>query len=113
MNKSELLNYEERLEEAYAYKSYTFVRDIENEGVNSVKAVACKKQTTVKVSTRYISSKLLINANISLASFIYALTHFLFLMSKPQKFMFLIKSLGTSLFLNEGYRFRFIGIYCN
>ena len=64
------MNYEERLEEAYADKSYTFVQDLENEGVNSVKAIACKKQTTIKVSTRYISSKLLINAEISLASFI-------------------------------------------
>ena len=113
------MNYQERLEDAYAYKSYTFVQDLENEGVNSVKAVACKKQTTLKVSTRYIyiyiyiSSKLLINANISLASFIYALTHFLFLMSKPQKFMLLIKPLGTSLSLNDGYRLGFIGIYCN
>ena len=33
--------------------------------------MACKNQTTVRVSTRYISSKLLINAKISLASFIY------------------------------------------
>ena len=64
------MNYEERLEEAYADKSYTFVQDLENEGVNSVKAIACKKQTTIKVSTWYISSKLLINAKISLASFI-------------------------------------------
>ena len=111
------MNYQERLEDAYAYKSYTFVQDLENEGVNSVKAVACKKQTTLKVSTRYIyiyiSSKLLINANISLASFIYELTHFLFLMSKPQKFMLLIKPLGNSLSLNDGYRLGFIGIYCN
>ena len=33
--------------------------------------MVCKKQTTVRVSTKYISSKLLINAKISLASFIY------------------------------------------
>ena len=47
------------------------MQDLEEEGVNSVKGVACKKQLSVKVSTRYISSKLLINAKISLASFIY------------------------------------------
>ena len=45
--------------------------DLEEDGVNSVKGVACKKQTMVKVSTRYISFTLLINAKISLASFIY------------------------------------------
>ena len=67
-----MLNYEDRLEEAYSDKSYTFVQDHEPDGVNSVKAVACKKQTIVKVSTRYTSSKLLINAKISLASFIYS-----------------------------------------
>ena len=47
------------------------MQDLEEEGVNSVKDVACKKQLSVKVSTRYISSKLLISAKISLASFIY------------------------------------------
>ena len=61
----------EHLEEAYSNKAYTFVQDLEEDGVNSVKGVACKKQTMVRVSTRYISSKLLINAKISLASFIY------------------------------------------
>ena len=61
----------ELLEEAYSNKAYTFVQDLEEDGVNSVKGVACKKQTMVRVSTRYISSKLFINAKISLASFIY------------------------------------------
>ena len=50
---------------------YTFVQDLEEEGVNSVKGAACKKQTVVTVSTRYISWKPLINAKISLASLIY------------------------------------------
>ena len=66
-----MLKYEDGVEEAYLDKSYTFVQDLEADDVNSVKAVACKKQTVVKVSTRYISSKLLINAEISLVSFIY------------------------------------------
>ena len=52
-------------------KAYTFVQHLEKDGVNSVKVLACKKQTMVRVSSRYISSKPLINANISLASFIY------------------------------------------
>ena len=64
------MNYEDRLEEAYADKSYTFVQDLKNDGINSVKAVSCKKMT-VKVSTMYISSNLLINAKISLASFMH------------------------------------------
>ena len=65
-----ILNFEDHLEEAYTNKSYTFVQEFEKEGINSVKAVVCKKQTYLKVS-RYISSKLLINAKTSLASFIY------------------------------------------
>ena len=69
--KSKLLSHVQHLEEAYSNKAYTFVQDLEEDGVNSVKGVACKKQTMVRVSTRYISSKLLINAKISLASFIY------------------------------------------
>ena len=69
--RSKVLNYEERLEEAYSDKSYTSVQDLEAEGVSSVKAIACKKQTAVKVSTRYLFSKLLINSKISLGSFIY------------------------------------------
>ena len=68
--RSKVLNYKERLEEAYTNKSYTFVQDLEAEGVNSVKPIACKKQTVVKVSTRYLFSKLLINSEISLGSFI-------------------------------------------
>ena len=35
-------NYVNRLEEAYVDKSYTFVQDLEEDGVNSVFAVACK-----------------------------------------------------------------------
>ena len=64
------MNTTEHLEEAYSNKAYTFVQDLEQKGVNSVKGIACKKQSTVKVSTRYISSKLLINPKMSLASFI-------------------------------------------
>ena len=60
------------LREAYtAGKSYTFAQDLEKDGVNSVFAVACKRQNNVRVSTRYIAAKLLINAKISLASFLY------------------------------------------
>ena len=66
-----IINFEDHLEEPYSDKSYTFVQELENEVANSIRAVACKKQNCVKVSTRYISPKLLINANISLASFIY------------------------------------------
>ena len=68
---NKVLNYVNRLEEAYADKSYTFVQDLEKDGVNSVFAVACKRQNNVRVSTRYIAAKLLINAKISLASFLY------------------------------------------
>ena len=69
--KSKLLSHVEHLEEVYSSKAYTFVQDLEEDGVNSAKGVACKKQTMVKVSTRYISFTLLINATIFLASFIY------------------------------------------
>ena len=67
------MNYEDRLEEAYSDKSCTFIQDLEADGVNSVKAVACKKKPLLKsvVCIRYISSKLLINTKSSLASFIY------------------------------------------
>ena len=41
---NKVLNYKDRLEEAYSDKSYTFVQDLEAEGVNSVKGVACKKK---------------------------------------------------------------------
>ena len=70
-SKSKLLSHEGHLEDAYANKAYTFVQDFEEEGVNSVKGVACKKKTMVRVSTASISSKLLINAKISITSFIY------------------------------------------
>ena len=69
--KNKVLSHEGLLEKAYSNKAYTFVQDLEKEVVNSVKGVACKKQTTIRVSTRYILSKLLINAKISFASFIY------------------------------------------
>ena len=69
--KSKLLSHVEHLEEAYSNKVYTFIQDLEEDGVNSAKGVVCKKQTMVRVSTRYISSKLLINVKIFLASFIY------------------------------------------
>ena len=69
--KSKFLSHVEHLEEAYSNKAYTFVQDLEEDCVNSAIGVACKKQTMVRVSTMYISSKLLINAKISLASFIY------------------------------------------
>ena len=38
---NKVLNYEDRLEEAYLGRSYTFVQDLEADGVNSIKAVAC------------------------------------------------------------------------
>ena len=69
--KSKLLSHVDHLEEALSNKAYTFVQDLVENGVNSVKGVACKKQTMIRVSTRYISSKLLINVKIFFASFIY------------------------------------------
>ena len=64
--KSKLLSHVEDLEEAYSNKACTFVQDLKEDRVNSVKGVACKKQTVIRVSTTYISSKLLTNADISL-----------------------------------------------
>ena len=69
--KFKLLSHVEHLAEAYSNKPYTFVNDLEEDSANSVKGVACKKLTMIRVSTRYLSSKLLINAKISLTSFIY------------------------------------------
>ena len=69
--KSKLLSHVDHLEEALSNKAHTFVQDLVENGVNSVKGVACKKQTMIRVSTRYISSKLLINVKIFFASFIY------------------------------------------
>ena len=40
---NKLLGHTQHLEEAYSNKAYTFVQDLEEEGINSVKGVACKK----------------------------------------------------------------------
>ena len=83
-----IINFEDHLEEPYSDKSNTFVQELENEGINSARAVACKKQNYVKVSTRYISSKLLINARYLLqALFTIALIRFVFQMRIPLKSM--------------------------
>ena len=82
---NKVLNYVNRLEEAYADKSYTFVQYLEKDGVNSVFSVASKRQNNVRVSTIYIAAKLLINAKISLASFLYnCVDTFCFPNEKPQ-----------------------------
>ena len=47
-NSNKELSYEDMLEEGYSDKSYTFVQDLEADGVNSVKAVACKNKTLLK-----------------------------------------------------------------
>lgn len=52
--KSKVLNHVGHLEKAYTNKAYTFVQDLEEDGVKNVKGVACKKQATVRVSTRHI-----------------------------------------------------------
>ena len=70
MKCKQMSKFENRVEEEYNDKSHTFVQDLKGDRVNSVKTSVCKKQTPVKVSTRFVSSKLSINANISLASFI-------------------------------------------
>ena len=69
--KSKLLSHVEHFEKACSNKAYTFVQELEEDDVSSVKGVACKKQTMVMVSLRHISSNLLINAKIFLVSFIY------------------------------------------
>ena len=69
--KKKVLDYRQRLEEAYSDKAYTLVQHLEREGVNSIFAVACRRHQNVTVSIRYNSTKLLINTKISLASFIY------------------------------------------
>ena len=65
--KGKLTTFEERIYKVYEDHSYTNVQDLECK--NSVKTIACKKQTAVKVSTRFLSTKLLINAKVSPASF--------------------------------------------
>ena len=41
--KKVMSKFEDLLEEAYSDKSYTFVQDLENERINSVKTIACRK----------------------------------------------------------------------
>ena len=67
--KDKLTTFEERIDKVYQDCTFTNVQDLKC--TNSVKEIACEKQTTVKVSTGVLSTKLLINAKISLASFIY------------------------------------------
>ena len=87
-----VLNCVNRLEEAYADKSYTFVQDLKEDGVNSIFAVAYKRQNNVRVSTRYIAAKLLISAKISLASFLYdCMDAFFFQTKKLKLFMHVIR----------------------
>ena len=67
--KVKLISFKEGIDEMYKDCSYTNIQDLEC--VNSVKVIACKNQATVKVSTKFLSAKLLINAKIFLASFVY------------------------------------------
>ena len=76
----EIINFEDHLEEAYSDKSYTFVQELENEGINSIRAVACKKQNYVKVSTRYISLTLSMLRFLLQALFTIASIRFVFQM---------------------------------
>ena len=68
---NKVLNYVNRLEEAYADKSYTFVQDLEEDGVISVFPWLVKDKIMSGFPTRYVAAKLLINAKISLASLLY------------------------------------------
>ena len=93
---NKVLNYVNRLKEAYKDTSYTFVLDLEQDGVNSVFPVACKRQNNVRVSTRYIAAKLLINAKIYLASFLYDWwIPFVFQTMKLKLFTHVIRSLRS------------------
>lgn len=68
---SKLTEFEDRLQKVHTDKSYSFAQDLKQESTNSVKSVACKKQTRVKTSAPFISTKLLVNSKMLVASFIY------------------------------------------
>ena len=68
-----LIDYSERISEAHKNTSIKSLIDFDNEYSSSIKAVAIKQSTNVKVTTRFISGKMLMFAKVSIKSFVYDL----------------------------------------
>ena len=68
-----MVDYSERINEASKNTSVKSLVDFDNEYSASIKAVAIKQNTNIKVSTRFISGKMLMFTKVSIKSFVYDL----------------------------------------
>ena len=68
-----MVDYSERINEASKNTSVKILVDFNNEYSASIKAVAIKQNTNIKVSTRFISGKMLMFTKVSIKSFVYDL----------------------------------------
>ena len=69
--KRKLKNVDEKIEECFNPRKTKMVIEFNNHQAASVKSIAVKKHNSIKVTTRFMSGKLLMFAKLSLKSFIY------------------------------------------
>ena len=72
-SKLTLVDYSERINDANKNTSVKSLTHFDNEYSASIKAVAIKQNTNIKVSTRFLSGKMLMLAKVSIKSFVYDL----------------------------------------
>ena len=70
--------------------------DFDQNECNSIKSIIVKGDTNIDVSSRFIKGKMLMFAKLSLKSFVYDMTFFVFQIMKFNKFMIIIKLKSVS-----------------
>ena len=72
--KRKLKNIDEKIAESLYPRKTKIVIEFNNQEAASIKSIAVKKRSSIKVTTRFMSGKLLMFAKLSLKSFIYDIT---------------------------------------
>ena len=71
IKKRKLKNIEEKITDCLDPRKTKMLIDFNNKELDSIKSFAVKKRDKIKVTTRFMSGKLLMFAKLSLKSFIY------------------------------------------
>ena len=98
--KRKFKNFDEKIVESLDPRKTKMVIEFNDHETASIKSIAVKKRSSIKVTTRFMSGKLIMFAKLSLKSFISSLNHSVFQTTMSGEFLQSMGSSGWKFFLS-------------
>ena len=101
-----LVDYTDRMSEANQKTNVKSMTEFDQEQSNSIKAVMVKQNPNIKITTRFISGKMLMFAKISIKSFVYDISDVFMFPDATVRSIYEKYKIAKMLRLSKPYRYR-------